>query len=168
MLTDEYIEYIADAQRRSIAQNRQLKFLYQTWWAWWIPRVFGAGFMIYFLLNRFESGAALFGAFLAISVWGQWLGRRNLAKARRNVRGKGSTTVVAMSDQGVDIEGVHVTSHLKWSAMLKPAIYPDGALISFSRVAALWLPDHALIEGSTTDVRSLLAEHANESATNGR
>jgi hypothetical protein len=40
VLTDEYI---ADAQRLMIAQNKMLKFLYQTWWMWWLPCVVVAG-----------------------------------------------------------------------------------------------------------------------------
>jgi hypothetical protein len=83
------------------------------------------GFIIYFLLCHLESSAALFGAFLAISLWGEWFGRRNLAKARKNVRAKGSTSVVSMNEQGVDTDGAFGNSHLKWPAMLRPAIYPQ-------------------------------------------
>jgi hypothetical protein len=163
VLTDEYIE---DAQRLTIAQNKTLKLLYQTWWVWWLPRVVIAGVIIYCLLHHLESTAAVLGTFLVVHFWGQWFGRRTLAKARKNLRTKGSTSVVSMNDQGVDIDGAHGTSHLKWSAMLLPTIYPQGVLIKFSRLVGLWLPDHALTEGSPADVRKLLAENVKDSAAN--
>jgi hypothetical protein len=46
VLTDVYI---AEAQRLSIAQNKTLKFMYQTWWAWWLPRAGMVGFIIFWL-----------------------------------------------------------------------------------------------------------------------
>jgi hypothetical protein len=161
VLTDEYV---AEAQRLMIGQNKTLKLLYQTWWVWWLPRVVIAGIIIYCLLHHLESPAAVLGVFLAIHFWGQWFGRRAMAKARKSMRTKGSTTVVSMNDQGIDIDGAHGTSHLKWSAMLQPIIYPQGVLIKFSRLAGLWLPDYALTEGSPADVRMLLAENAKDSA----
>jgi hypothetical protein len=42
VLTDEYI---AEGQRLSISQNKTLKFMYQTWWMWWLPRVAMVGIM---------------------------------------------------------------------------------------------------------------------------
>jgi hypothetical protein len=165
VLTDEYI---AEAQRLSIAQNKTLKSMYQTWWLQWLARVVMVGFIIYSLLNHLESTAALFGVLLAISFWGEWFGRRNLAKARKNIRAKGSTTVVSMKEQGIDIDGALGNSHLKWPAMLQPAIYPQGVLVRFSRLSALWLPDQALIEGSPADVRQLLAENIDKSDISGR
>lgn len=165
VLTDEYT---ADAQRLVIAQNKPLKFLYKTWWVWWLPRVIVAGAIIYLLLNHLESTAALLGTFLLFTFWGEWFGRRALANARKNVRTKGSTSVVSMNVQGVDIDAVQGNSHLKWSAMLQPTICPHGVLIKFSRLAALWLPDYALTEGSPADVRKLLAENVKDSATNSK
>jgi len=156
-------EYIVEAQRLSIAQNKTLKFIYQTWWAWWLPRIVIFVLMIVLYLYNLESTAALFGVFLFFSFAGEWFGRRNLAKARKKVRTKGTAVIVSMSDQGVDIEGANGNSHLKWSAMLQPVIYPDGALIKFSRLSMLWLPDLALIDGSPTDVRNLLAENVTDS-----
>ena len=126
------------------------------------------GLIIYSLLSHSGSGAALFAAFLALSFWGEWFGRRSLAKARRNVRAKGSTTVVALSGQGVDIDGAHGNSHLKWSALLRPAIYPQGVLIRFPRVTGLWLPDKALIEGLPADVRKLLSENISDTVIGGK
>jgi hypothetical protein len=161
-------EYIAEAQRLSIAQHKTLKWMYQTWWVQWVARVVMGGFIIYSLLNHMDSVAALFGVFLAISFWGEWLGRRNLAKARKNVRAKGSTSVVSMNEQGVDIDGALGNSHLKWPAMLKPVIYPQGVLIKFSRLSGLWLPDQALVEGSPADVRQLLAENVEKLDANGK
>jgi hypothetical protein len=43
VLTDEYI---AEGQRLSISQNKTLKFMYQTWWVWWLPRVAMVGIII--------------------------------------------------------------------------------------------------------------------------
>jgi hypothetical protein len=50
-LTDDYI---ADAQRLSIAQNKTLKFVYQTWWSWWLPRVGMLALIIYLITNGFD------------------------------------------------------------------------------------------------------------------
>jgi hypothetical protein len=159
-------DYIAEAQRLSIAQNKTLKFMYQMWWVQWLARAVMVGFIIYSLMNHIQSTAALFGVLLAISFWAQWFGRRTLAKARKNVRAKGSTSVVSINEQGVDIDGALGNSHLKWPAMLQPAIYPQGVLIRFSRLAAFWLPDQALTEGSPADVRHLLAENIGKSDSN--
>jgi hypothetical protein len=161
-------EYIAEAQRLSIAQNKTLKLMYQTRWLHWVARVLMVGFIIYSILNHMDSAAILFGVFLVISLFGEWFGRRSLAKAREGVRAKGSTTMVSINEQGVDIDGALGNSHLKWPAILQPAIYPQGVLIRLSRLSALWLPDQSLIEGSSADVRQLLAEHIDKSDTNAR
>jgi hypothetical protein len=165
MITDEYI---AEAQRLSIAQNKTLKFFYQTWWAWWLPRTVIVGLMIFLYLINLGSTVVLLGVVLVFSFTGEWLGHRNLAKARKKVRAKGTITTVSMNEQGVDMEGANGNSHLKWSAMLQPAIYADGVLIKFSRFAMVWLPDQALIEGSPADVRSLLAENVKDSSDNNQ
>jgi hypothetical protein len=160
VMTDDYI---ANAQRMAISQNKTLKFLYQTWWAWWLPRVVIVPSMIVLYLMNLGSTVALFGVILVLSFTGEWLGRRNLAKARNRVRGKGTTTTLSMDDQEIAIENANGNSHLNWSAMLQPAIYADGVLIKFSRLAMVWLPDQALIEGSAADVRKLLAENVKDS-----
>jgi hypothetical protein len=162
VLTDEYV---AEAQRLAIAQNKTLKFLYQTWWAWWLPRVVLAGILIFSLLNDLEFVSIMIGAILLMSVGGEWFGRRNLAEARKKMRFKGSTTTVSMDENGVDFVGETGNSHSKWSGMLVPAIYPHGVVIKFSRFAMVWLPDQALVEGSAADVRALLAENVKDSET---
>lgn len=161
VLTDEYI---AVAQYRSIAQNKTLKFFYQTWWAWWLPRIVIVLMMIVpYLINiNMGSTEVFLGVLLVFSFTGQWFGQRNLAKARKNVRTKGTSSTVTMNDQGIDMEGANGNSHLKWSALLQPAIYPDGVLIKLSRFAMVWLPDYALIDGSPADVRNLLAENVKD------
>jgi hypothetical protein len=161
VITDDYI---AKAQRMAISQNKMLNFFYQTWWAWWLPRVVILPSMIVLYLLNLESTMTLLGVLLVLSFTGEWLGRRNLAKARNRVRGKGTTTTVSMDDQEIAIENANGNSHLKWSAMLQPAIYADGVLIKFSRLAMVWLPDQGLIEGSPTDVRKLLAENVKDSS----
>jgi hypothetical protein len=52
VLTDEYI---AEAQRLSIAQNKTLKFMYQTWWVWWLSRVAMVGFIIFCVVDHFAG-----------------------------------------------------------------------------------------------------------------
>jgi hypothetical protein len=161
-------EYIAAAQRLSIAQNKTLKFFYQTWWAWWLPRIVIVVMMIVLYLIGLGSTLVLLGIVLALSFTGEWFGKWNLAKARKKVRTKGTSSTVTMNDQGLDMEGANGNSHLKWSAMLQPAIYADGVLIKFSRFAMVWLPDEALIEGSPADVRKLLAENVKDSPNNNQ
>jgi hypothetical protein len=163
VLTDEYI---AEAQRLTIAQNKTLKFMYQTWWARWLPRVVIVAAIIYFVVASFDWGAiALFGGFLALSFLGEWWGRCGLAKARNRVRFKGSTTTISMDENGVDVVGEAGNTHGKWSGLLPPVVYPNGVMVRFSRLAAIWLPDSALVEGSAEDVRRLLAENVKEPPT---
>jgi hypothetical protein len=156
VMTDEYI---AKAQHRSIAQNKMLKFLYQTWWARWLPRVVIVALMMFLYMINLGSTVALLGIMLMFSFAAEWFGQWSLAKARQRVRAKGTTITFSMDDQGIDIEGAGGNSQLKWSAMLQPAIYADGVLIKFSRFAMVWLPDQALIAGSPAEVRNLLSEN---------
>jgi hypothetical protein len=151
-------DYITHAQRLTIAQNKTLRLLYQTWWVHWLPRiVFALGAIVFAFIENFRYMALLFGLFLILSFAGEMFTRRNLAKARGRLRSKGSTSIFTMDDQGLDASGFYGTSHLKWEAMLQPTVYPDGVLIKLSRVSMIWLPDSALIEGTQADVRQLLA-----------
>jgi hypothetical protein len=61
VMTDEYI---ANAQRMVISQNKTLKFFYQTWWAWWLPRVVIVPSMIVLYLMNLGSTMVLLGAIL--------------------------------------------------------------------------------------------------------
>ena len=163
VLTDEYI---AEAQRLSISQNKTLKFMYQTWWVWWLPRIAMVGFIIFCVVNHFDwSVTAMFGGFLVLSFLGEWFGQRSLVKARKKIRFKGSTSTISMDESGVDVVGEAGNSHAKWSGILPPAVYPDGVMVKFSRFAVIWLPDRALVEGSPDDVRKLLAENVKEIET---
>jgi hypothetical protein len=163
VLTDEYI---AEAQRLSIAQNKTLKFMYQTWWVWWLSRVAMVGFIIFCVVNHFDwSVTAMFGGFLVLSFVGEWVGKRSLAKARKKTRFKGSTSTISMDESGVDVVGEAGNSHAKWLGILPPVVLPDGVMVKFSRFAIVWLPDRALVEGSPDDVRKLLAESVKESET---
>lgn len=152
-------EYIAEAQRVAIAQNPVMRFLYLTWWAWWVPRIFLAAAMVFLLTHGLQGPAAMLAFFLALSFLGELLGRRNLAKARGRTRGKGTTTTVSMNDDGIDVVGAHGNSHTRWMALLPPAIRANGVALKFSRITVLWLPDSALIEGSADEVRQLLAKN---------
>ena len=89
----------------------------------------------------------------------------NMCFARGRFRAKDTTITVSMDANGIDLSGANGNSQLKWSAALKPAIYPDGVLIKFSRFSMIWLPDHSLIEGTPGEVRELLAENVKEGAT---
>ena len=161
-ITDEYIE---TGQRIAIAQNKMLKFLYQTGWVHWIFRALLAAIALFFLLNQMESTAALVCIVLIMSLVGDWWGRQNLTKARQRVRFKGTVITVSMSDDGVDMAGASGNSHVVWPAILGTVIYPDGVLLKISRIVMIWLPDRGLIEGSAIEVRQLLAQKATESAT---
>jgi hypothetical protein len=159
VLTDEYI---AEAQRLAIAQNTLLKLMHQTWWFYWVQRLIFLGAAIFFW-SLGDSNFFLFFLVLmyCLSFLGPFLSRRNLAKARRQFRAKGTTTTVSMDAAGIDMQGALGNSHLKWAAMLNPAIYPNGVLIKLSRLSMVWLPDQNLSEGSPADVRQLLAENVN-------
>jgi len=161
-ITDEYIE---TGQRIAIAQNKMLKFIYQTGWVHWILRALLAAIALLFLLAQMESTAALVCIALIMSFVGDWLGRQSLAKARQRVRFKGTVITVSMSDDGVDVAGASGNSHVVWPAILGTVIYPDGVLLKISRIVMIWLPDRGLIEGSAIEVRQLLAQKATESAT---
>jgi hypothetical protein len=165
LLTDEYI---AEAQRLAIAQNTVLRLMHQTWWFFWVQRLIFLGAAILFW-SLGDSNFLLF--FLALmfglSFLSPFLSRRNLAKARRKFRAKGTTTTVSMDAAGIDMQGALGNSNLKWIAMLKPAIYSNGVLIKFSRLSMVWLPDQSLSEGSPADVRQLLAENVNAAHSGG-
>jgi len=149
-------EYIAEAQRLTIAQNRTLRLMYQTWWVWWLPRVVIVGLLGFLLIEKLTFDAVLLGAFLVLSFFGELFSRRTLARARDRTRAKGSTTTLAMDENGIDAVGALGNTHLKWTAILPPAITPDGVLIRLSQLNGMWLPDKALVEGSPSDVRPLL------------
>jgi hypothetical protein len=79
-------EYIAEAQRLAISQNRTLRFMYETRWAWWLPRVGMVGFIVYFLVSGFEGSlTAMFGAFLVLSFLGSGSGGAVWRKRAINV-----------------------------------------------------------------------------------
>ena len=165
VLTDEYI---ADAQRLAIAQNTALRLMYQTWWFVWIPRFILLGAAIVFWLLNYSDFIVLFFALMcAFSFLGQFLLRRNLTKARRQFRTKGTTTTVSMDANGIDTNGAFGNSHLKWVAVLKPAIYSNGVLVKLSRLWMLWLPDQCLVEGTPAEVRQLLANNVKNPTPEG-
>jgi hypothetical protein len=153
VVTDEYIK---NAQHLMIAQNTTLRLIYQTWWIWWLPRVAIAGAMGFLLFEGYALETWITSVFLLSTFLGEFLSRRTLAKARNRSKSKGSTTTVTMDENGVDIEGALGKSHLKWAALLPPAITPNGVFLRFSRLSGAWLPDEALVEGSANDVRQLL------------
>ena len=157
-------EYVAEAMRVSIAQSRRLKFLYQTWWSWWLPRVAIVGLVIYLVVNNFDwSIPAWLIGFLIIHAVGEWLSRRRLAKIRKRLRSDDAITV-SLDENGVDVVSKNSHSHSTWPAWSVPVVYPNGVLMKMSRLSGIWLPDNALIEGLPADVRTLLAENVNDPA----
>jgi hypothetical protein len=134
------------------------------WWFVWIPRFIFLGSAIVFWLLNYPYFIALFFAFMVgLSFLGQSLLRRNLTKVRRQFRTKGTTITVSMDANGIDTLGAFGNSHLKWVAVLKPAIYSNGVLVKLSRLSMLWLPDHCLCEGTPAQVRQLLADNVKDS-----
>ena len=99
-----------------------------------------------------------------MSFIGQYMFQRKLAKARKSSLAKGTTTTVSMDANGIDAVGAFGNSHTNWIAVQKSVIYPNGVLIKYSRFSMLWLPDQSLTEGTSADVRQLLAENVKERA----
>jgi hypothetical protein len=160
-------EYIAESQRLGIAQNTTLRLMHQTWWLLWLTRfiLLAAGLVDYFVSGNVIFPALFCGGIVAMSFIGQYMFRRNLAKARKKFRAKDTTTTVSMDASGIDMLGALGNSHTQWIAVQKSAIYPNGVLIKFSRFSMLWLPDQSLTEGTPAEVRQLLAENVKEHAT---
>jgi hypothetical protein len=160
-------EYIAEAQRLAIAQNTTLRLMHQTWWLLWLARlvILAAGMVSYLLLDDWVFSVVFCGGIIALSFLGQYMFRRNLRKARRKSPAKDTTTTVSMDVNGIDTIGALGNSHMKWLAVQKPVIYPNGVLIKFSRFSMLWLPDQSLTEGAPAEVRQLLAENVKEHST---
>lgn len=152
-------EYIADAQRLTIAQNWMLRFMYQTWWTWWLPRIAFLGGMAFLVHIGAMRDAVIVGLFLLLTIFGEVHSRWTLARRRRRFRSKGTTTTVTMDDDGIRSVGALGESNLKWKAVLKAAILPHGVLFQLTRMSWVWLPDRTLVEGTPGDVRQLLDLH---------
>jgi hypothetical protein len=150
-------EYIAESQYVQIAQNRTLRFLYQSWWVWWLPRIVLVGTIAICLTVHLGWAAALIAVFFIFTFWGEHFGRRSLAKARSRTPGKGTTTTVSMDENGIDTVGALGTTHLKWEAVRLPVVKEDGVLLMVTNTGGLWLPDRTLAEGTPNGVRDLIA-----------
>src|SRR5882757_913614 len=85
VLTDDYIE---EAQRLILAQNRTLRLLYQSPWVWWFPRVTLAASLVILLVVRLPYAALMNGAFLVLTFIGEFHSRWVLTKARNRIRAK--------------------------------------------------------------------------------
>jgi hypothetical protein len=72
---------------------------------------------------------------------------------------KGSVVTYVMDEQGMDNVSLVSSAHLQWSAFSRAITYPQGVLLKMQSRAYMSLPDKSLIEGSSADVRQLLAEH---------
>lgn len=150
-------EYIAESQRINIAQNRTLRFIYQTWWVWWIPRIVFVGAIAFLLAIRLWWDARILAGFLLFTFFGEHFVQRSLARARNRTRAKGTTTMVSLDENGIDVVGELGNSHLKWDALYRPVVRSDGVLIKFTNARGLWLPDRTLVKGTPTDVRNLIS-----------
>ena len=141
--------------------------MHQTWWLLWLARLIllAAGSVDYFVSSDWVFPALFCGGIVAMSFIGQYMFRRNLAKSRRQFRAKNTTTTVSIDANGIALAGANGSSQLKWSAVLKPVIYPNGVLIKFSRFSMLWLPDQSLTQGTPAEVRQLLTDNVKEHAT---
>jgi hypothetical protein len=153
-------EYIAESQRVQIAQNPGLRFTYQTWWVWWIPRVIFVGAIAFCLVIQQRMAAGFLAGFLVFTFCGELFVQRSLAKARGRSRSKGTTTTVSMDESGIDIAGALGNSHLKWEALYLPVVKRDGVLLKVTKAGGLWLPDRTLVEGTPNDVRRLISAKA--------
>jgi YcxB-like protein len=152
--------YLAAAQRAMIAQNWFFRHIYLTWWTWWLPRVGIVGIVGWLAETgvKFDwSFYAFIAGFLLLTFFGEYWGRRSLARARARNRSRGSTTMVTMSDEGIEIVGALGSSRLKWKAPRSISVKPDGVLLMHSNLSGLWLPDSALAEGTRDDVRQLVS-----------
>jgi len=150
-------EYIAESQSVVIAQNRALRFIHQSWWVWWPPRIALVGATAICWTAQLNRAATLTAACLLFTFWGEHFGRRSLAKARNRVREKGTTTTVSMDENGIDTVGARGSTHLKWEAVTLPVVKADGVLLMVTSASGLWLPDRTLAEGTPNDVRDLIA-----------
>jgi hypothetical protein len=123
--------------------------MYQTWWAWWVPRIGIVGLIIFCIVNGFDrSLVAMSDAFLVLSFLGEWVARRSLAKARKNTRFKGSTTTVSLEENGVDMVGEVGNSHSKW--VFAPTADRESWLFVTSGLSNDWessVPDSSGVSG---------------------
>jgi uncharacterized membrane protein len=108
-------EYIGEAQRLGIAQNTALRLMHQTWWLLWLARLLllAAGLVDYFVSGGCVFPALFCGGIVVMSFIGQYMFRRNLAKARKQFRAKDTTTTVTMDASGIDMRGANGNSQLK-------------------------------------------------------
>jgi hypothetical protein len=97
---------------------------------------------------------------LLLASLGQYLIRRSLGSSRRLGKAKGTTVTVSMDDNGIDIVGAFSNTHLKWEGVRhQPAVRSEGVLLRITKANGLWLPDRALAEGTSGDVRRLVSTH---------
>lgn len=154
LLTDAYA---AEAQGIVIAENPALRFFYQTWWVRWLPRfVFAVGIALCLAVG-FPVGAAVLAGLLVLGFVVHHLARRSHAKVRRLGRTKGTTTIVSMDEDGIDMVGAFSNTHLQWEGLrFRPAVRPEGVLLKVSKTRGVWLPDRMLTEGTAGEVRQLV------------
>jgi hypothetical protein len=159
VITDEYL---AEAQRVAIAQNRTLRLLYQNRWVWWLPRIGLAAFLIFMIVNRYLEGIIIFGGFLVLSFFGEIFGRRSLARGRGRNAMKGSTTTFSMDEQGLSVVGPNSAAEIRWPAVVRAITYPQGVVLRMQSGGFMWLPDQSLTEGSPEDLRQLLSKQVKD------
>lgn len=152
--------YIAASQRMLIGtRNWSTRVLYR-WWGWWIPRIVIVGFIVWLIATGVKVAPISYAYFvgaLLLNVFGELWIYRSLVRARAAHRNRGSTTIVTMSENGIDTSHPLGNSHLNWRAARSATVKADGVLLMLSSLAGLWLPDTALAEGGPDEVRRLVA-----------
>jgi hypothetical protein len=162
VFTDEYLE---EAQRIAIAQNRTLRLLYQSQWVRWGPRVILALALIPVIMFQVYWGAAIIAFPLLMSFLQPIHSRRSLARARRSNPVRGSETSISMNDGGLDLVSAHSHGHTDWAGVMRVTLYSNGVLLELQPRRFVWLPDQCLIEGTPEQVRSSLSAHVAVHAT---
>jgi len=157
-------EYLKEAQRLVLSQNKTLRMIYLNRGLWWLSLVVLVGCVIFLAsMDALDWFLGLFfGAVITLSILGQILMPRSLAKSRNRNPMKGSLVTYSMGELGVDSVTPVSNAHLQWAAFSSVIIYADGVLLKMQMRAYMWLPDVSLTEGSPQETRQLVANHVKD------
>jgi hypothetical protein len=157
-------EYLKEAQRLVLSQNKTLRLMYLNRGLWWSALLVVLGAVIFLAtMHALDSFLGLFfGAAITMAASSQLLIPRSLAKARNRNPMKGSIVTVSMDETGVDSVTPVSNAHLQWAGVPSAIIYAEGVLLRMQTRTYLWLPDVSLIQGSPGDVRGLLANQVKD------
>jgi hypothetical protein len=157
-------EYLKEAQRLVLSQNKTLRMIYLNRGLWWLSLVALVGSVIFLAATHALDWflGLFFGAAITLSVLGQILMPRSLAKARKRNPMKGSVVTYSMRELGVDSVTPVSNAHLQWAAFSLAIIYADGVLLKIQSRTYLWLPDVSLTEGSPEEARQFVRNHVKD------